>query len=88
MKIGQDGVKRWTISRFRVWVVPVGMLWKVLGWRAPMTQSADSEPAQPPEKDRREIAKRIFDALCEKFPQKYVALIQPREPIPAVPNEN
>ena len=53
-----------------------------------MTQSADSEPARPPEKDRREIAKRIFDALWEKFPQKYVALIQPREPIPAVPNEN
>jgi hypothetical protein len=50
-----------------------------------MTQPADNEPARPPVKERREIAKRIFDALCEKFPQKYVALIQPR---PAVLVEN
>ena len=50
-----------------------------------MTQSAQSERARPPEKDRRKIAKWIFDALCEKYPEKYVALIQPRDP--AVPNE-
>jgi hypothetical protein len=38
--------------------------------------------------DRREIAKRIFDALCAQYPQKYIALVQPRDPTPAVPNEN
>jgi hypothetical protein len=52
-----------------------------------MTESVKRERARPPDRDRREIAKRIFDALCEKYPQKYVALIQPRESIPAVPNE-
>jgi hypothetical protein len=50
-----------------------------------MTQSARSERARLPEKDRREIAKRIFDALCAQYPEKYVALIQPRDP--AAPNE-
>ena len=40
-----------------------------------MTQSAESERARPPDKDRREIAKRIFDALCAKYPEKYVALM-------------
>jgi hypothetical protein len=24
------------------------------------------------------VAKRVFDALCARFPDKYVALIQPR----------
>jgi hypothetical protein len=24
------------------------------------------------------IARRVFEALCERFPDKYVALIQPR----------
>ena len=28
---------------------------------------------------RRAIGKRLFDALCEKFPDKYIALIQPRD---------
>jgi hypothetical protein len=28
---------------------------------------------------RRAIGKRVFDALCEKFPDKYIALIQPRD---------
>jgi hypothetical protein len=33
--------------------------------------------------DRRLVAKRLFDALCEKYPDKYIALIQPRdEPTP------
>ena len=34
--------------------------------------------------DRRAIAKRIFDALREKYPDKYIALIQPPdvEPLP------
>ena len=27
--------------------------------------------------DRRVVAKRIFDALREKYPDKYIALIQP-----------
>jgi hypothetical protein len=29
--------------------------------------------------DRRVVAKRLFDALCAKYPDKYIALIQPRE---------
>jgi hypothetical protein len=33
--------------------------------------------------DRREIAKRIFDALCAHYPQKYIALVHPRDPVPA-----
>jgi hypothetical protein len=24
------------------------------------------------------VARRVFDALCERFPDKYIALIQPR----------
>ena len=24
------------------------------------------------------IARRVFDALCERFPDKYIALMQPR----------
>ena len=24
------------------------------------------------------IARRVFDALCERFPDKYIALVQPR----------
>ena len=35
--------------------------------------------------DRRKIAKRIFDALCAHYPQKYNR-VQPRDPVPAVPN--
>jgi hypothetical protein len=27
--------------------------------------------------DRRAVARRLFDALCARFPDKYVALIQP-----------
>jgi hypothetical protein len=26
----------------------------------------------------RVTARRVFDALCERFPDKYIALIQPR----------
>jgi len=36
--------------------------------------------------DRRAIARRLFEALCAQFPDKYIALIQPRdvanEPLP------
>ena len=28
--------------------------------------------------DRQVVARRVFDALCARFPDKYVALIQPR----------
>jgi hypothetical protein len=28
--------------------------------------------------DRHVVARRVFDALCARFPDKYVALIQPR----------
>ena len=37
-------------------------------------------------KGRRIVAKRLFDALCAAYPDKYIALIQPREadaPLPA-----
>jgi len=36
--------------------------------------------------DRRIIAKRLFEALCAAYPDKYITLIQPREadaPLPA-----
>jgi hypothetical protein len=50
-----------------------------------------TKPAERPrlaDNDRREIAKRIFDALCAQYPQKYIALVQTRDPIPTAPNEN
>ena len=28
--------------------------------------------------DRRVVAHRLFDALCAQYPDKYIALIQPR----------
>jgi hypothetical protein len=43
-----------------------------------MTELAERNRPRLPENDRREIAKRIFDALCAKFPEKYVAPVQPR----------
>ena len=50
-----------------------------------MTEPVDRNRPRLPENDRREIAKRIFDALCAKFPEKYVALVQPGDdPTPAV----
>jgi hypothetical protein len=48
-----------------------------------------TKPADRPrlaDNDRREIAKRIFDELCAQYPQKYIALVQPRDPVAAVPN--
>jgi hypothetical protein len=47
---------------------------------ASMTKPADR--TRLADNDRREIAKRIFDALCTHYPQKYVALVQPRDPAP------
>ena len=29
--------------------------------------------------DRRVVAKRLFEALCAHYPDKYIALIQPRD---------
>jgi hypothetical protein len=29
--------------------------------------------------DRRIVAKRLFDALCAAYPDKYITLIQPRD---------
>ena len=46
-----------------------------------MTKPADR--TRLADNDRREIAKRIFDALCAHYPQKYVALVQPRDLAPA-----
>ena len=37
--------------------------------------------------DRRVIAKRIYDALCDCYPDKYIALIQPSE-VADAPNTN
>ena len=34
-----------------------------------MTEIAERNRPRLPENDRREIAKRIFDALCAKFPK-------------------
>jgi hypothetical protein len=28
--------------------------------------------------DRRVVARRVFDALCAHYPEKYVVLVQPR----------
>jgi hypothetical protein len=52
-----------------------------------MKQSEENRRTRLPEKDRREVAKRIFDALCVKYPEKYVALVQPGEPVAPTPNE-
>jgi len=29
--------------------------------------------------ERRVVAKRLFDALCAQYPDKYIVLIQPRD---------
>ena len=29
--------------------------------------------------DQRAIARRLFEALCAKYPERYIALIQPRD---------
>jgi hypothetical protein len=50
-----------------------------------MTRLAKSERAHAPDKDRLQIAKRIFDALCAKYPEKYIALVRPREPRQQLP---
>jgi hypothetical protein len=34
---------------------------------------------QPPKDERREIARRLFKALCTKFPDRYVILIESRD---------
>jgi hypothetical protein len=35
---------------------------------------------QPPtQNDPRAVAMRIFKALCAKYPERYIALIQPRD---------
>jgi hypothetical protein len=69
----------------------------VVGWYVPKWDNGIGlgasvmKPAERPrgaDNDRREIAKRIFDALCAQYPLKYIALVQPRDPTPAVPNEN
>ena len=53
-----------------------------------MTRPAERQPPQLADNDRREIAKRIFDALCMQYPEKYIALVLPPDPVLAVPNEN
>ena len=51
------------------------------GWRPMMAKrAAETE-------DRRIVAKRIFDALCAAYSDKYITLIQPREadaPLPDI----
>jgi hypothetical protein len=48
---------------------------------ASVTKPADR--ARLADNDRREIDKGIFDALCAHYPQKYIALVQPRDLVPA-----
>ncbi len=38
-----------------------------------------------PIEDRRVVAKRLFDALCEQYPGKYIALMQPSDVADAPP---
>jgi len=40
------------------------------GWSKQMTQEARIER-------RRLVARRVFDALCARYPHKYIALVQP-----------
>ena len=50
------------------------------GWRPMMVKRAAEI------EDRRIVAKRLFDALCAAYSDKYITLIQPREadaPLPA-----
>ena len=37
-----------------------------------MTQEAKTER-------RRLVARRVFEALCAQYPEKYIALVQPRD---------
>ena len=56
-----------------------------LGMEAhPVTQPAQNQRKQPAEDGRCYIAKRVFEALCAKFPEKYIALVHPPDPVPAV----
>jgi hypothetical protein len=45
----------------------------------PVAQPAQNQRTQ---NDRRDIAKRVFDGLCAKYPEKYIALVQPPDPVP------
>jgi hypothetical protein len=45
---------------------------KTLDIRGYRVESIEQSPDQ---NDRRVIAKRVFDALCEKYPDRYIALI-------------
>ncbi len=44
----------------------------VVNWGADMEQ-------QPSKDDRRDIARRLFKALCARFPDRYVILIESRD---------
>ena len=36
--------------------------------------------------DRSIVARRLFDALCAQYPDKYIALIQPRDVVDGSPD--
>ena len=36
--------------------------------------------------DRSVVARRLFDALCAQYPDKYIALIQPRDVVDGSPD--
>ena len=60
---------------------PVSAILIRRGWRPMMAKRAAEI------EDRRIVAKRIFDALCAAYSDKYITLIQPREagiPLPDV----
>ena len=50
------------------------------GWRPMMVKRAAEI------EDRRIVAKRLFDALCAAYSDKYITLIQPREPDAPLPD--
>lgn len=52
---------------------------RALGWESNMDQN------QTDEDDRREVARRLFKALCGLYPDRYVALVQPHDVVSKQP---
>ena len=57
----------------------IGTICGQQGWSPTMTQPAAGI------EDRRVVAKRLFDALCAQYPDKYIALIQPSDAVDVPP---
>jgi hypothetical protein len=80
-------VSNYGLFRGFVYGLPWGFCVESLGMEYTVTYPAQNQRKQQAENDRREIAKRVFDALCARYPDKYITLVQPCDSIPAVPNE-